>query len=137
LNHIFSVYQAKAMESLEKAATQATHQASTPGLVTETSSHDASRVEQDSPKKSASSIILNDDEENMLAAEDKSAKENRQREIVVVEETTTDLVDWDGPDDPENPQNWSPLHKWSTIALVSTITFVTYDIFSSFWVTVF
>jgi hypothetical protein len=37
------------------------------------------------------------------------------------------LVDWDGPDDPKNPMNWSSIHKWTTIGLVSTITFVTYD----------
>lgn len=36
-----------------------------------------------------------------------------------------DVVDWDGPDDPKNPQNWSSLHKWTLIGLVSTITFIT------------
>ncbi|TVY81919.1 Efflux pump rdc3 [Lachnellula suecica] len=34
-------------------------------------------------------------------------------------------VDWDGPDDPKNPMNWSSRKKWLTIALVSYITFVT------------
>ena len=35
----------------------------------------------------------------------------------------SDIVDWDGPDDPENPLNWSPARKWTTIVLVSAITF--------------
>jgi hypothetical protein len=35
------------------------------------------------------------------------------------------IVDWDGPDDPRNPQNWSGRRKWLTVALVSAITFVT------------
>lgn len=35
------------------------------------------------------------------------------------------VVDWDGPDDPNNPLNWSQLKKWSIIYLVSYITFVT------------
>lgn len=35
------------------------------------------------------------------------------------------LVDWDGPNDAQNPMNWPPARKWATIALVSTITFVT------------
>jgi hypothetical protein len=34
-------------------------------------------------------------------------------------------VDWDGLDDPKNPLNWSQVKKWSTILLVSYITFVT------------
>ena len=36
------------------------------------------------------------------------------------------IVDWDGPDDPENPHNWSGKQKGITIAIVSTITFITY-----------
>lgn len=40
-------------------------------------------------------------------------------------EGMTELVDWDGPYDPKNPMNWSLLRKWSTIILVSYITFVT------------
>ncbi|KUJ19469.1 polyamine transporter 1 [Mollisia scopiformis] len=31
---------------------------------------------------------------------------------------------WDGPDDPDNPLNWSPSQKWSIILLISTITLV-------------
>lgn len=36
------------------------------------------------------------------------------------------LVDWDGPDDPENPHNWSGTQKAVTIGIVSVITFITY-----------
>lgn len=36
------------------------------------------------------------------------------------------IVSWDGPDDPDNPLNWSSGLKWSNIALVSAITFVTF-----------
>lgn len=35
-----------------------------------------------------------------------------------------DIVDWDGPDDPANPQNWSPAAKWGNIAVLSAITFL-------------
>lgn len=34
-------------------------------------------------------------------------------------------VDWDGPDDPANPHNWSRKKKVITVALVSSVTFVT------------
>jgi hypothetical protein len=35
-------------------------------------------------------------------------------------------VDWDGDDDPQNPLNWSDSKKWSNMAVVSAITFITY-----------
>lgn len=35
------------------------------------------------------------------------------------------IVGWDGPDDPQNPMNWSHTKKWGTVVLVSAITFLT------------
>jgi multidrug resistance protein len=35
------------------------------------------------------------------------------------------IVDWDGPDDPENPMNWSSLLRWTHIMLVSAVNFLT------------
>ncbi|KAG8361992.1 putative transporter [Fusarium venenatum] len=35
------------------------------------------------------------------------------------------IVNWDGPDDPENPQNWSMKKKTITVIIVSSVTFVT------------
>ncbi|KAF9765128.1 hypothetical protein IL306_002639 [Fusarium sp. DS 682] len=35
------------------------------------------------------------------------------------------IVNWDGPDDPANPQNWSMKKKTINVILVSTVTFVT------------
>ncbi|KAJ6621329.1 MFS polyamine transporter [Mycena sp. CBHHK59/15] len=37
---------------------------------------------------------------------------------------TTILVDWDGPDDPQNPLNWSYEHKWAATIAVSSFTFI-------------
>lgn len=36
------------------------------------------------------------------------------------------IVSWDGPNDPDNPLNWSSGLKWSNVALVSAITFLTF-----------
>jgi hypothetical protein len=36
------------------------------------------------------------------------------------------VVGFDGPNDPENPVIWSPLYKWCTVALLSTIEFTTF-----------
>ena len=46
------------------------------------------------------------------------------------EETTTEvedpnIVDWDGPDDPENPVNWQSSRKWAIIAILASISFLT------------
>ncbi|EMC91426.1 hypothetical protein BAUCODRAFT_327165 [Baudoinia panamericana UAMH 10762] len=41
------------------------------------------------------------------------------------EEQDPNIVDWDGPDDPANPQNWSPRKKWSNIAVLSILTLLT------------
>ncbi|KAK2767080.1 hypothetical protein FQN54_006399 [Arachnomyces sp. PD_36] len=36
-----------------------------------------------------------------------------------------DIVDWDGPDDPQNPMNWSKGKRFSHVAIVSLLTLVT------------
>jgi len=35
------------------------------------------------------------------------------------------IVDWDGPDDPEKAVNWTTKRKWTNIAIISSITFLT------------
>ena len=42
---------------------------------------------------------------------------------IVEEKIDPNKVDWDGPDDPENPQNWSNGKKWliTALALVMTV----------------
>ncbi|KAH9945465.1 MFS polyamine transporter [Epithele typhae] len=34
------------------------------------------------------------------------------------------IVNWDGPDDPLNPKNWSSRKKWAATAVVSAFTFI-------------
>ena len=34
------------------------------------------------------------------------------------------IVDWDGPDDPANPMNWSSTVKWTNIVILSLITLI-------------
>ena len=36
------------------------------------------------------------------------------------------VVDWDGPDDPQKPTNWSSRKKWKNLLIVNTITLITY-----------
>ncbi|KAJ3019390.1 hypothetical protein NUW54_g94 [Trametes sanguinea] len=34
------------------------------------------------------------------------------------------IVDWDGPDDPENPKNWTVRKKWAVTLVVSSYAFL-------------
>ncbi|EKM55131.1 uncharacterized protein PHACADRAFT_255538 [Phanerochaete carnosa HHB-10118-sp] len=36
----------------------------------------------------------------------------------------TIVVDWNGPDDPENPKNWTFKRKWAATAIISAFTFI-------------
>ena len=38
----------------------------------------------------------------------------------------SDIVDWNGPDDPENPMNWRKWKKTATIVLLCGVRMVTY-----------
>jgi hypothetical protein len=42
-----------------------------------------------------------------------------------VEARDPNVVDWDGPDDPNNPQNWPAKKKWGIIAALGAITLIT------------
>jgi hypothetical protein len=35
------------------------------------------------------------------------------------------IVDFNGPDDPDNPLNWKQKKKWGMVSLISAITFLT------------
>ncbi|KAF5027045.1 hypothetical protein F66182_853 [Fusarium sp. NRRL 66182] len=57
------------------------------------------------------------------------ADEKQERELEEgppsVDLDDTNVVNWDGPTDPANPQNWSTKKKAITVVIVSSITFVT------------
>ncbi|KAB5588412.1 MFS multidrug transporter [Ceratobasidium theobromae] len=46
------------------------------------------------------------------------------RDEEVSTKETPKFVDWDGPDDPRNPRNWSFRHRWAATAVVSLFTFM-------------
>lgn len=41
------------------------------------------------------------------------------------DEKDPNVIWWDNEDDPHNPLNWTEWRKWTTIAIISTTTFVT------------
>jgi hypothetical protein len=56
-----------------------------------------------------------------------NADVEKAQPVPVTQETEGDpnVVDWDGPDDPANPQNWSGASKWAQIAVLSVLTLLT------------
>ena len=62
-----------------------------------------------------------DMERNMPSSRDSSAHDEKD-----IAEDDPNVVDWDGPDDPANPMNWSKSRKWSVVWLASALTFITY-----------
>jgi len=71
---------------------------------------DISSPEEDIEKKSIS--VLENYPSNVSADEDQATDPN--------------IVDWDGPNDPANPLNWTTTRKVAAIATVSLITFLSY-----------
>lgn len=57
------------------------------------------------------------DIEKVHASPDTDAEEH-------IDESESNLVDFDGPQDPINPLNWSATYKWSVVILISVMSLV-------------
>jgi len=66
---------------------------------------------------------LRDEEKGKTSAHDQNGEHTEKQEVKALD---PNIVDWDGPNDPENPLNWSSGLKWGIVATVSSITFITY-----------
>src|ERR1700722_3537234 len=72
----------------------------------------------DDSKRSSMSACDCDVEKTVLASSirDTAAREDRDKNV----------IDWDGPDDPQKPVNWPARKKWTNIVLVSALTMLTW-----------
>ncbi|KAH7095194.1 major facilitator superfamily domain-containing protein [Paraphoma chrysanthemicola] len=76
------------------------------------------------------SIPLGDDRHRRIIMEKDIEKEAEGDSTSSLEShpddaTVSNVVDFDGPDDPGNPLNWKSSKKWGAVSLVSAITFLT------------
>jgi len=55
-----------------------------------------------------------DEPESKIPDDDKSSRDaaSSTAQDVLQTEGSREFVTWDGPDDPENPKNWSYAYKW-------------------------
>lgn len=84
--------------------------------------------EQHFPVRSPSpSPVTSSDDEKEKDLESGRARftGHQAKHEIPVDPNTSIIVDWDGPDDPANPVNWSPGLKWANVVVVSAITFIT------------
>lgn len=67
-------------------------------------------------------------EGSVYSGSDAAALEAQKPEAPSREEEPRDpdLVDWDGPDDPENPYNWSGITKALQLTILAFNSFLTY-----------
>jgi len=72
-----------------------------------------------SSSRTSSTISVHEHEHDIEKAADET--------IVAKEATQNDanLVDWDGPDDPEKPLNWSKQKKWTNMMIIAALTMLT------------
>lgn len=57
---------------------------------------------------------------------EKSVLASSIRGTAVREDRDNNVIDWDGPDDPQKPTNWPARKKWTNIILVSALTMLTW-----------
>ena len=83
-------------------------------FVKKNSDHDAEKADERSSNSSAA------DNRDIEKAEPIATATEENQEV-----QDPNIVFWDGPDDPANPQNWSPGLKWGNVAVLSIITLLT------------
>ncbi|KAK5996085.1 Efflux pump radE [Cladobotryum mycophilum] len=63
-----------------------------------------------------------DDPVHRMDGKDEEAVSMSKAESANLEQDDPNAVNWDGPNDPENPLNWAPKKKWANIIALSVMT---------------
>lgn len=109
-------------EILDLAATEG-HDADIPtnmGSIHQVPSHTSARSTSPEGKKGPF-LASEKDVEKGIGPESMSSMDEPEEEP----EQDPNIVDFEGPDDPENPMNWKASKKWGMVALIAAITFLT------------
>jgi multidrug resistance protein len=65
------------------------------------------------------------DIENGIPVIDTTEDADVKSPATVADEHDPNIVDWDGPDDPDKAMNWPNSRKWANVSIISTVTFLT------------
>lgn len=77
------------------------------------------------PNGKGSSASSNLDKEMDLEMGHRSDDSEKKDPETTRTKVDPNIVDWDGPEDPQNPVNWSEKLKWANVAIIASITFLT------------
>lgn len=70
--------------------------------------------------------IASDEPRSKIPNDDKSTNDSDVRPSTALDVSRTEdareIVTWDGPDDPENPKNWSYAYKWWVTIIVCILS---------------
>jgi|SRR5690242_836268 len=91
------------------------------GSIRNVSSTPSTRPHSPSNEKEVNTTTLEQDVEKGIRPTSSSTGE----EGAEAAEQDPNIVDFDGPDDPQNPMNWRFTKKWGMVLLISAITFLT------------
>ncbi|TFY54475.1 hypothetical protein EVG20_g9687 [Dentipellis fragilis] len=72
-------------------------------------------VASDHGSEHTASSTMTGAQEDAVEVRDNQSKEEDEEVII---------VDWDGPEDPANPKNWTIREKWIATAFASSFTFI-------------
>jgi hypothetical protein len=78
-------------------------------------------------RPSTDSHASSDADASIGDVEKQSVHDSHEKSPTSTDEKTTrdpNIVDWDGPDDPENPKNWATRKKVMAVGMASMITFL-------------
>jgi hypothetical protein len=103
-------------------AAQEGHDADTPsnlGSIRRVSFNPPTRPQSLFDEKTIESVAIERDVEKGASPALSSVSGEEDAEI------DPNIVDFDGPDDPQNPLNWGFTKKWGMVLLISAITFLT------------
>ncbi|KAF9269443.1 MFS polyamine transporter [Marasmius fiardii PR-910] len=67
---------------------------------------------------------LKSDLDPIDVAQDSGTPDSKQLHETATSSDHVTIVDWDGPDDPNNPRNWKTSRKWTATLIVSCFTFI-------------
>ncbi|KAH9844481.1 Major Facilitator Superfamily [Teratosphaeria destructans] len=109
----------------EQQALEGGHDADLPTLVAQTradalqnevlTTSDQDEVHLENAYPASSTTSIHQQQEDLEKSQAQATSEERD----------SNVVDWDGPNDPANPQNWTSSTKWMQIAIQSLLTLLT------------
>ncbi|KAF2090364.1 MFS general substrate transporter [Saccharata proteae CBS 121410] len=121
-DHVFDISLPEQSEVLELAAEEG-HDADIPSNLGVYHPNTDGSTENINAKTKADTQV--DIEKSAVSSQISISQSEDHSHVVQPEATNPNIVDFDGPNDPTNPMNWTSSRKWGMIMVVSVVTLLT------------